>query len=327
MHCTGPTPNLDFAGWTRNEQGTGTVYNAGDYITVTSGDVHLYAKWTIRQCQITYNTHGGTPVNSHDVPSGSQIAEPVSTLSGLTLVGWYTDAGYTNRWDFSTAVTSSLTLHAKWEVRDRDGNTYDTVRIGTQTWMVQNLMTTKYNDGTPIPLITDSADWANTISAACCWPNGSAANGALYGVLYNHFAARSPNIAPAGWHVPSYEEWTTLTNYMIEHGYNFDGSNTDNKIARSLAAKTGWNSSLDEGTPGYDMLTNNSSKLSALPAGIRMEDGVFSSFGDMCSWWSTTAIRETLYWMPTLNSTSIGFTLGMHYFEKSAASIRCVKNQ
>ncbi|MBN1601945.1 MAG: InlB B-repeat-containing protein [Chitinispirillaceae bacterium] len=278
--------NNDFAGWTRNEHGTGTVYNAGDYITVTSGDVHLYAKWTIRQCQITYNTHGGTPVNSHDVPSGSQIAEPVSTLSGLTLVGWYTDAGYTNRWDFSTAVTSSMTLHAKWEVRDRDGNTYDTVRIGTQTWMVQNLRTTKYNDGTPIPKVEDADEWTDLTSAAFCWPQNNPTYGPIHGARYNHYVARASNIAPSGWHVPSFEEWQTLCDYLQTNDQTLDGV-----------------------------------IFQASKGGSRDSYGTFVARQEDDTWWLTTAFSPPeWFWSPTIGIPTFYSKPGC------GLSIRCIKD-
>ncbi|NLD93229.1 MAG: hypothetical protein GX639_11250 [Fibrobacter sp.] len=318
---------LEIVGWSTLANGTGTSYTSGASFKIGAANVTLYAKWSIKKCQISFNAHGGTVPESQTADYGNLVVEPSSKYSGFTLVGWYSEPECTNKWNFLTqTVSNSVTLHAKWVVKDIDGNVYDTVRIGSQTWMVQNLKTTKYNDGTPIPYVSDSADWANSISSAYCWPDGNTSNGAVYGALYNQFAARSVSIAPFGWHVPSKVEWDTLCNYLIFNGYSYNGSTTENFVAQSMAGKTGWFYSSDEGTPGYDTALNNKSGFTALPAGARSEDGNYGLFGETCVWWSTTQIRETLYWTPTIGYNGTYFLTGMHYFEKSGYSIRCIKN-
>jgi uncharacterized protein (TIGR02145 family)/uncharacterized repeat protein (TIGR02543 family) len=318
--------NNDFAGWTLNAQGTGTVYNAGDQVTVGQGDVNLYAKWTIKQCQITYNTHGGSAVTAQTVNSGSQITEPVSTLSGLTLVGWFTDAGYTNRWDFTTSVTSSMTLHVKWEVRDRDGNSYDTVRIGAQTWMVQNLRTTKYNDGTPIPLREDPSQWGDlgSLTGGYCWYGNMIGHKDPYGALYNGVTANTGKLAPAGWHVASDDEWTALENYLTENGYNCDPTQTDyNTIAKALAAKNGWGTSVDNCAIGNNLSQNNNSGFSAYPSGYCQ--GEFNYLGTACSWWTSTVQSPIFYnFIRSLDgSSSLNSGVGTL---NDGRSVRCIKD-
>ena len=120
--------------------------------------------------------------------------------------------------------------------QDIDGNIYHTVTIGTQTWMLENLKTTKFRNGESIPNVTDNAAWAGLTSVAWCDYDNSASNGNIFGHLYNWYAATdSRNIAPAGWHVPTLEEWQTLEAYLIANGYNYDGSTTGNKFSKSIA--------------------------------------------------------------------------------------------
>jgi uncharacterized protein (TIGR02145 family) len=139
------------------------------------------------------------------------------------------------------------------QVTDIDGNVYKTIKVGTQTWIKENLKTTKYSDGTAIPNVKDNAVWTQLYTGAYCWYNNDAAtNKVVYGALYNWYAVSATsnggkNVCPTGWHVPSDAEWTALENYLIANDYNYDGTtngdrSTNNKIAKSLAATIKWNS-------------------------------------------------------------------------------------
>jgi uncharacterized protein (TIGR02145 family)/uncharacterized repeat protein (TIGR02543 family) len=327
----GNTGNLQrngssFSGWNTNADGNGTGYAAGANLTMGSANVILYAQWSILQCQVSFNTHGGTAVASQTVNYRSLLTEPASTLTALTLVVWYTDAGYTNRWDFSTSVTSAMTLHAKWEVRDRDGNTYDTVRIGTQTWMVQNLRTTKYNDGTPITKVEDMAEWANRTSEAFSWVNGLPSTAPMGGILYNYYAAESDKIAPKGWHVPSLDEWNTLNDYLTANGYNADGQ-PDYCIAKALSAKSVWNTTDEPGTPGNDPSKNNKTNFSAFPSGWRGSDGTNVMYGEQCLWWARTVLSATLSFTPRLEYNMPHLHTTFICDVKCGINIRCIKDQ
>jgi len=101
-------------------------------------------------------------------------------------------------------------------VKDFDGNVYHTVTIGTQTWMVENLKTTKYNDGTAIPLATDESQWPNINDAqpCYCWYNFNPVSYKDYGALYNWYVVNTGKLAPTGWHVPTDSDWTILIDYL-----------------------------------------------------------------------------------------------------------------
>lgn len=159
-------------------------------------------------------------------------------------------------------------------VKDIDGNTYHIITIGTQTWMVENLKTHKYNDGTDIPLVSDGTAWSKLSTPGYC------AN--TYGALYNWYTVNTLKLAPTGWHVPSYAEWTTL------HDYVNANLGTSGTVAKAIAAKSNWSSDTSLGAIGNDLTKNNSSGFNALPGGFRDGTGTFYGFGYMGLWWCST---------------------------------------
>jgi len=178
------------------------------------------------------------------------------------------------------------------DVTDADGNVYQSVRIGNQVWIVENLKTTKYSDGTVIPLVTGISAWDTLSTPGRSWyDNDSTLNHATFGVLYNWYAVNTGKLAPEGWRVPTDAEWDTLQNNLIENGYNWDGTTNGNKIAKSLAAQTDWTIYIEYfntvGAIGTDLGKNNSSGFSALPGGYRA-NGHFSRQSNYGFWWSAT---------------------------------------
>jgi uncharacterized protein (TIGR02145 family) len=181
-------------------------------------------------------------------------------------------------------------------VTDIDGNVYQTLKIGTQTWMVENLKTTKYNDGTSIPLISDTTAWSSLSTPGYCFYINDVANKTTYGALYNWYTVNTGKLAPTGWHIPTDAEWNTLENYLIANGYNYDGTTTYNKIAKSLAATSGWLTSTDIGAIGNDLTKNNTSSFAGLPSGFRSYDGLFGYVGKYSGWWSSTEPHADFAW-------------------------------
>lgn len=172
-------------------------------------------------------------------------------------------------------------------VIDIDGNIYQTTKIGNQIWTVENLRTTKYNDGTAIPNIIDTDEWTSTNDGAFCYYNNDENNKEKYGALYNWYAVNTGKLAPVGWHVPSHAEWDTLVDYLIANGYNWDGTTIGNKTGKSVATKTDWWISNKTGAVGNDLPSNNSSYFSAIPVGTIYTNG-FEPIGSRSSWFSTT---------------------------------------
>ncbi|MBR4537068.1 MAG: fibrobacter succinogenes major paralogous domain-containing protein [Bacteroidales bacterium] len=185
-------------------------------------------------------------------------------------------------------------------VSDIDGNSYDAVQIGNQVWMAENLRTTKYADGTTIPM-GSTYSYAEPYRYA---PGSNQSNEenmvnvASYGYLYNRPAvmhgasssAANPSgvqgICPNGWHVPSDAEWTELSNYMKTQPAYMASGNADH-LAKALAATWEWSSASGTDVPGNDPTTNNATGFSALPAGY-YGNGGYISFGYYANFWSAT---------------------------------------
>jgi uncharacterized protein (TIGR02145 family) len=151
-----------------------------------------------------------------------------------------------------------------------------------------------YRDGTAIPQVTDQTAWTNLTTGAWCYYDNDASKGKLYnwyavaGIHDNDPNTANKAFAPEGWHVPTDAEWTTLENQLIANGYNYDGTTTENKIAKSMASTTGWNSSTIAGAPGNYQSFNNSSGFNAFAEGYRSYNGSFSSEGNDALFWSST---------------------------------------
>ena len=160
---------------------------------------------------------------------------------------------------------------------DQDGNVYKTITIGTQTWMAENLRTTKYRDGTEIPNVTGNSDWVALTTGANCTNNyiPEADPSVTYGRLYNWYAVSdSHNIAPTGWHVPTVAEWTSLITYL---GGEY--------AAGGKMKETG---TIHWAT--QDTYTTNESGFTALPAGGRFRSsGEFIGTGYNGFFWGSTA--------------------------------------
>lgn len=198
--------------------------------------------------------------------------------------------------------------------------------------MAENLRTTRYNDGTAIPYGKSTQTWFNaTTPLYCFYGNTTDSNSIkLYGALYNWFVVDPENprkIAPAGWHVPSDAEWDTLQNYLIANGYNWDGTTTGNKIAKSLAAQTDWHQDSIDGCPYKDSLTNNRSGFSACASGYRYVYEHYGDFGGLhyCSYWWTAPYVASWAWYRSLSCSKSD--LGKDIIDgKFGLSVRLVKD-
>ncbi len=192
---------------------------------------------------------------------------------------------------------------------DQDGNVYKTVTIGTQTWMAENLRTTKYNDGTTIPNVTDDGEWGNISTGAYCNYNNTANTDtiATYGRLYNWYAVNTGKLAPKGWHVATNVEWTKLTTNL--YGESIPGG----KLKE--AGTTHWSISYTYA---------NETGFTALPGGARGYEGIFGSIGNSGYWWSATdfsAILAITYYVLPINNVYDG-----NYPKEAGFSVRCVRD-
>ena len=188
-------------------------------------------------------------------------------------------------------------------ITDIEGNQYDYLTYGTQQWTVKNAEMVTYRDGTPIPQVTDPSDWFNLTTGAWCYLNNDPTQPIVYNWyaimgIYDAASLSNPTLrkefAPEGWRIPSDIEWTTLENYLITNGYNYDGTTTGNKIAKSMASATSWYYYSVAGAPGNDYSSNNSSDFNALPVGQRNNAGTFYGGNNSSTffWSSSSFVNE-----------------------------------
>lgn len=168
-------------------------------------------------------------------------------------------------------------------ITDIDGNTYHTVSIGSQCWTVEDLRTSKYNDGTAIRTGLDSTAWEDDTIGAYAIYNDDIANNDIYGKLYNWYAVKTGKLAISGWHVPDSTEWGELINTL--GGYEVAGGKMKSVSALWGAPNTG---------------ATNSSGFSALPGGFKSQHAFYASMGVGPTWWSSTWTSVGLanaYWL------------------------------
>jgi len=222
-------------------------------------------------------------------------------------------------------------------VTDIDGNHYDAIKIGDQIWMMQNLKTTHYADGTEIPLpTTNPSNPGFETTEPYRWaPNDDSLHVGKFGWLYNWLAIvrngngsdRNPSgvqgICPNGWHVPSDAEWTELTDY-VSSDKKMRCNHDDFAIAKSMSATTDWEYGYDKCDVGYDLSKNNATSFSALPAGIAGFS--FPSFGKNCSFWTATYYGDNRAYIRQLMSENENVQRDSWLIQHDGLSVRCVKD-
>jgi len=192
-------------------------------------------------------------------------------------------------------------------VTDIEGNVYKTIEIGSQTWMAENLRTTKYNDGTSIPMVSSFDSWKTLTSGAYCNYNNTSNEDsiAIFGRLYNFYSIETGKLAPAGWHVPSFDDWK----------FNLDGIDPKELKEEGL---THWPSSKVPGT--------NLTGFTALPSGWRTSN----DFEDMgyggLYWTSTEWVGYSEGWTRHLWSNYFYLTSD-DQFKWNGLSVRCLKDK
>lgn len=235
-----------------------------------------------------------------------------STLTGLSPGTPYYVRAYAEN-SAGTAYAGnveSFTTEQITTVTDIDGNVYNTVIIGEELWFKENLKTTRYLNGDPIPNITDGTQWRNlTTGAYCIWEN-TASYADIYGRLYNWYAVNDTRkLCPAGWHVPTREE-------MIQLSFLLEGEDE----AGGELKETGTQHWKDPNTGA-----TNSTGFTALPGGYRGDYGYFSSLGQDAYIWSSTQHNESRAYFRTISTYDASF-VGSNWGKYSGMSVRCLKD-
>lgn len=229
-----------------------------------------------------------------------------------------------------TFATSAEMTVAPGKLADfRDGNLYNTVTLGDQMWMAENLAylpsvnTSNVSNIDPFYYVYDYIVKQSQIDIGEAKDLG---NYITYGVLYNWSAALT--VCPTGWHLPSATEWEQLKNYLIVNSFNYDGSTTGNKIAKAMASESGWDSSTVEGSPGKDDYPayKNKSGFTGLPGGIRGSGGTFNNILKNGYWWSSTPSSTNGAGASNLDFDKISWILITNATKDRGYSVRCIKD-
>jgi len=201
------------------------------------------------------------------------------------------------------------------ECTDFDNNSYPVVTIGDQTWMAENLKTTHYLNGDEIPNVIENSQWENLSTGAFCWVTNDLSWKDAYGALYNWYAVDdNRELCPAGWHVPTYDEWTILTDFLggfYIAGGNMKSTRTEpDAHPRWILPNTG---------------ATNESGFSALPGGIRNTSGAFFTPGRFGYFWSSSEAISWEAWYLYIDTSWSVFNIST-FNEGSGFSVRCLRD-
>jgi uncharacterized protein (TIGR02145 family) len=280
------------------------------------GDVMTDGGATITARGVCWSTSQNPTISDSKTSDGTGLSVFSSNLTGLTASTTYyvrsyasnsAGTGYGNQISFTTTSSGAT-------VQDIDGNTYNIVTIGTQTWMAENLRTTKYNDGTNITIVTDQSAWMALTTPGYSWYNNDQASFKTpYGALYNWYALDatsngSKNVCPTGWHVPYDDEWTTLTLFL--------GGDTAAGSKLKEIGLTHWQSPNSDAT--------NQSGFTAQPAGCRNYMGMFMDIGTFGYFWSLTDASTTNAIFRRITNIN-GVVNRTDIFKKFGMPVRCLQ--
>lgn len=285
-------------------------------ISVSSARLHGSVR-TGETAEITFEYGISSEYGNVLIPEINKITKPSNTIVSVNLTGLVPETVYHFRIKVvSTSGTyygddQTFRTHNTLTLTDADNNIYNTTTIGSQVWITENLKTTRYNDGTAIPLAEGNTSWSGLSTPGYCWyENDPSANKDIYGALFNWYTVNSGKLCPAGWHVPSEQEWTSLFQFLGQQS----------------------GSRLTEG--GYDLPTpilysdplatedaSNGSGFSAKWSGTRSANSSF--YTSRCTLWSRTenASQNSLYVL-----ISESQSLLMTGEKGSGLPVRCLKD-
>lgn len=235
----------------------------------------------------------------------------------------YLSNGTVENFSFSEIDSIKVTPPLIGSMRDIDGNTYRTIKIGDQWWMAENLKVTHYRNGDNIPNIRDDFEWIGLTTGALCSNANRDGNAIIYGYLYNWYAIiDNRSLAPEGWHIPTDEEWKELEINLGMSRANADGTDWRGDKEGGMLKETGtvhWSSPNTGAT--------NQFGFTALPGGLRHEIDMdtFFSVGFTAFFWTSSESGATNAWYRHLHCSESQI-FRKDFFKYYGCSIRCVKD-
>ena len=275
------------------------IYEFVDY----SADILLNGTVSAESNQIK---NVADPINAQDVATKSYVDSNMYTQAQV-------DELINNLLDRIVEVENNSAI-----LEDQDGNVFESVLIGNQVWAASDAKNSTYRDGTTIPQITDMNTWSQSTTGAWCYYE----NDNTKWKLYNWYAVagihdadpNTPNkkFAPKGWRVATDSDWSVLENFLIDKGYNYDGSTSERKFAKAISANNTWVEcgNCEDGAPGQDVTANNSTGFSAVPTGYIVTD-FFQNGSQRAEWWTSTEneSESSKAWKRGINRNYKGFDI------------------
>jgi uncharacterized protein (TIGR02145 family) len=271
----------------------------------SGGNVTSSGGSTVTVKGVCWSTISNPTTSDSQTMDGSGLGLFTSSITGLSPnTTYYLRAFATNT--YGTAYGNQISFTTTQQVTDFDGNVYNTITIGTQLWMQENLKTTHYRDGSPVPNVVTGSIWGSMLTDAYCWNNNDIDYKDPYGALYNFYAAVDNHVlCPTGWHVPTDAEWTTLQTFLGGSG-SAGGKMKETGISHWNSPNTG---------------ATNESGFTGIPGGHR-QGGVFISVGDHSFFWSSTQGD----WYLSASSGSFGGSSSANVLS-FGYSVRCLQGE
>ena len=289
-----------------------TTANGGGNITDVGGG-------SIKGKGLCWSTNTDPTIDDNKTNEGTGTGDFTSSMTGLTPNTTYYVRSYATN-SAGTGYGKSLKFKTyTGTVTDIDGNVYNTVTIGSEVWLAENLKVTKYRNGDAIPNVTVNTQWGKITTGAYCNYYHNPTNADTYGRLYNWFAVNdNRNLAPAGYHVATETEYVTLVNYI---NFQTNGFN----LGKILASTSGWLESEEEGDIGNDQASNNSSGFTGVPAGYHSVDDNFYFLKDFAMFWTATEKNSSNAYIRKMEASAGGMP-NYDAPKRFGYSVRCVKD-
>lgn len=284
---------------------------------VAGGNVTSDGGHSVTERGVVWSITEEPTIENNKVPAGSGTGTFTANVTGLSDGTVYYLRSYASS-DLGTVYGNQVVIITS--VRDIEENVYKTTKIGNQVWMAENLKTTKYNDNTPIPNVTDNAEWMNLTTPAYSWYGNDPATKETYGALYSWFTI-SDKLCPAGWHVASNAEYETLEAAIgiPADSIGFWGWRGSGSAAR-LKDSVNWLTGAGQNTSGF----------SSRGSGYRAwTSGQFRALGEIAYYWTSTDDspnnKPTVAWYRRIDATS-QYIYKATTEKQGGKSIRCVKD-
>jgi uncharacterized protein (TIGR02145 family) len=273
-------------------------------------------------------------ISNQKTVDGNGSGAFASTINGLQPTTTYyarayatnsTGTAYGNTITFTTGI--SPLLCGTFTVKDADGNVYNTIPVGRQCWLKENLRTTKYRNNAPIANLRAKNEWQFDANGAYTWYANNTSWKDKYGALYNWYAATSENgLCPPGWRVPTDEDWTALEQTV---GGRTDERGDKLKSCRQINSPLGGECSTNEHPRFLEHGTHHGTDVfsfGALPGGYRSFTADFHNMGNYGTWWTSTDYSETNAWSRSLYYNT-GEVTRSYFYKTLGFSVRCLREQ